>query len=119
MATPDGEFPTGIGEPTTVLLAVAITKTRAGAGIRHNDVLAVRGNGYPGWGIPHRDRGADHGVAGRGDHQDGVVARNRHIGVFPIRGDRDLCGTNAELARVSQLCKTGSEIRKLISRYLV
>ena len=33
MATPDGEFPTGIGEPTTVLLAVAITKTVLSLGI--------------------------------------------------------------------------------------
>jgi hypothetical protein len=85
---PDAPEPTGIGKPTTVLVAVSgLRATRSGrsangAVVRRDiDLAAVRADRYDtGAEADHRDRG-DHRV-GRGiDHQHGVVAGVRDVGV--------------------------------------
>ena len=63
-------------------------------------VFAIRGDGDPLGGTPHRNRG-HHRVVSRVDDRRG--AKTTYIGVFPIRGNRDPPGTKPHRERNRRL----------------
>ena len=93
MATAMGLFPTGIGFPTTRLLAVSITETVLDVCIRDIDMFPIRGDGDTCGASTHtRPWPSRRGFVGRVDHRNISRDRIRDIDVFPVRGDGDPLG---------------------------